>query len=210
MKRIKALPLLIVAAMVAMAIAAPVSALAVQWRHNGAALKEPATIELDGQAEINAAGTGVLCPVHSKATLFPGTKGEITELDVDGTAKTGTCVAFGSTLEGCLVTGAGNPPISIEAQSDGSILIKKTFSPLGSQLFTWNFEKNPFSSGQCFWAEDYWKVKGNMTATPDNRYAIHSLAIAQVMEMEVKSGGKFTRWLTMNLAVTPSGFYSIE
>lgn len=86
MKKLKVLPRLIVAAIMAMAFAAPAAASAADWTIDGEPLTEPAVIELDGYMRMGITNPymGFRCYyVHGEATLTPGGSGELTSIDLN-------------------------------------------------------------------------------------------------------------------------------
>jgi hypothetical protein len=215
MKRIKALPLLIVAAIVGAALVAPAGASAVQWGGNNG---ESGPIEFNGNVEWNVGGSGLSCPVHAAGTLFlPGNTGEITEFDVDGTGKPGFggCFTFGGYAH-CVVTGTGTVPLSLEAKSTKEILITKPGKLSDKILWTWTFanenEINKCGLGGSK-AGETWKIKADLPVVPifnagflagvEHFTPVEIIKIKNGSETVIKSG------FTGEWAVTPAGTYSI-
>jgi hypothetical protein len=175
MRRIKVLPLLIVAAIVGAALAAPAGASAVQWLKGGNPLTKAEPIELNSSAyhgiefEIDLGNT-IDCTVHAVGTVGPGAVGELTGIDIDGTEN--RCLT-GGIYAHCVVTGTATQPLDMEVKSTKEVSLFKPKPKLGSGdriLWTWNFSEN--NEGECKLKGNSWRIKGPIPLVPVTPFGV--------------------------------------
>jgi len=139
MRRIKAVPLLIAAAIAVGALAVPAVASASfhWWKVGEGPIKGSETISLNGgsfQFLVLGAGGQLKCPTSGQATLAPNGKGELTGFSFDAPK----CETSGSTgVANCLVSGSSSKtPFPMELKSTESVSISNF-------AFTLNFTQKP-------------------------------------------------------------------
>jgi hypothetical protein len=214
MRRIKALPLLVVTAIVGAALVAPAGASAVEW-HGGELEKgKPAPIEFNGPVEWALSGSGFTCPVHAAGTLSPGNKGEITAFDVDGTGGS-SCSPFGAYAH-CAITGTGTVPLSLEAKSAEEILLTKPKNKFGFTdkiLWTWTFSN---AGGECWANGQVWKIKADLRLRPLYTAgfwsSVENFGTVELLQYNKKGElfGTSTVGVSGKWAVTPFPTYTIN
>lgn len=195
MKKLRTLQFAAVAAIMAAAFAAPAVASAAHWFNakTGQNLKSPATIGLEGEIQFDVAGSGsgFRCPSSSEATLTPGSEGTFTKFSLNKSM----CVGFGAAYENCVVNSTETKLPSLKATEAGTILVNNLYIKLGIE--------------KCKTGTPWMSVEGNVTATPDNKYEISSLAlkgnVTWKRALEFTSTALVQAWWS----VTPAGEYGI-
>ena len=216
MRRIKALPLLVITAIVGAALVAPAGASAVEW-HGGELEKgKPGPIELNGPMKFELFGSGFTCPVHAAGTLSSGSKGEITEFDVDGTGGSKCSPTPGGTYKNCVITGTGTAPLSLELKSAEEILLTKPKNKAGFTdkiLWTWDFENK--AGKACPQSPYTWKIKADLRLHPVSNGGFWSgVEIFGTVELlQYNEKGELSSQSTVGFsgewAVTPKNTYTI-
>jgi hypothetical protein len=157
---IKKMALLASMALALVAFAAPATASALEWKHEGKKLAANASISFTGPVGFTSAFGNVSCETaHGTGVIKPGTTGTITAFD-------GTNCKGSGLLTGCTVddTALGLPWVT-------HITGAKTFSITGVKI------KNVFTDDP-FCVVDETTLEGSITATVDNAAAISSATLS--------------------------------
>lgn len=185
MKKIRMVLLLSCTALAATALVAPASASATEWLKNGESLKGSEKIELDGWLERSSVLYSIGCAFEAEATLFEGSKGEITSFKFIPQE----CAATGQ-LKECVPNSKSfaNAPWDIEAKSPEEVIVNEVG-------FAWFFNPGcPKGAG--------WGWAGDLVMYPDSSEAFSSFEIDD-------ASGQTVLQPHGNASVSPAGVYGI-
>lgn len=166
------------------------------WLQEGADLPAETSITAEGPLKVSTGSGGgswiVECGVKAKATLKPGSTGQLTEFSVPSL---GSCILGGFLKDqGCTITSltANSLPWATNATEKSGVRAIKA----EAVSLTYKF------SGNAFWCQQI-TVTGTLTATPDKAGEISSLAISGTLQGANNPSASGT------LAVSPAGKYGM-
>jgi hypothetical protein len=188
---IKRAMLLAVAALAAMAVAAPASSVA-SWDHAGVPLTKNAVVTFSGTASFSNFLGGISCSnVHASVTLEPGTTGKVTSFEP--TNPNTTCTTSG-VLASCKVKVGGTT-------TEGLPWVVHTNT---STISITNVKITTHLEGPCGISKTE-IGPGTVTATPDSKTGVKKITLSGSLPsstgLPVTIGG--------SLNASPSGTYGI-
>lgn len=206
MRKLRAIPLVAFAAIIAAAFAAP--AASANWSESGLEIAEPKTIEFEGNIKWSLMSSSLQCSdVDGNATLQPGKNGEITKFSINPAS----CNTFGTMFKGCFVDSIKTrAPMSIQAVNES----EKPRIYIDGFSYTVHFNSCTTAPSEKTWIFRSGNQTANapMVATPDNASAMSEFTFngGQTAGGLVGSLTPSVGYTDGSFTITPSKAYGIE